>query len=124
MSALADFVGGSFQRAVVQTLDRVIIDVLVLALAFIIPKQPEETAHFIMYALFMSMLLLVVRDFLEIWKNGQLYEKFFGKKPDVKQAQEGQKLDAGGDPGANEIKQPEGIIGRLEAARRRALGTR
>jgi hypothetical protein len=123
MSGLADFVGGSLQRAVVMTLDRVIIDVLVLAIAFIIPDQPRETVNFLMYALFLSMLLLVVRDLVGFWKEGTLQEKFFGPnpraKPVMQDASQPTQIAPEGQP-----KFKSEVIARLETARKRALGER
>jgi hypothetical protein len=117
-STLAEFVGGSFHRAIVMTLDKVVIDVLVLAIAYILPKQPQDTVQFLMYALFLSMMLLVVRDLIAAWKDGSLVEKLYGARPRPRTLDASAESPRGGNVNSSQIVQ------RLEAAAQRAFGNR
>lgn len=75
---LAKTIGDSAHRGLASVLDRLVVDVILAALIWILPHQPKDIVPLILFAVFVAMLLLTVSDVIHfVKKNGpeMMYKK-------------------------------------------------
>lgn len=102
---LTSTITDSLHRGLGSLLDRLLVDVLIVGLAWIAPFQPKDLSTLIAFAIFFSMLLIAISDIVHYIRNKPIS---IGKN--------------GNGNGENGERKP--FKERLELARKRAVGAR